>query len=574
MRTRRSYFPITTNVTIPRRQRKKNSNIVEPELRTMDDNQVFDNRTMAQMLQAPIEGYEDAIVVPPINANNFELKQTLINLVQRNQFTGRQDPHNHLRFFNKVTSTFRHPEVPNTTIKLLPFPFSLEGEAQIWLDKEPPRSILMWEDLVSKFINQFFPSSKIIYLRNEIINFLQKPNETFNEAWERFKDLLSNTIPNPRNKAKAIKTQSGTSYNGPPIPPPVVEKEPEATKDTELPSTENIQPPSVQVHEKEKNQFMEICICFALFIVQSNTKIRRRAMRCTIPDSQRLSFTTLCQRILRFSGAIRNSKAYKEYYAIATREAAPKPKASVRRTKSSSNTSITPPTAASSSRPKASAKGKQTAKASKAKSLSALSEVAMTEAQQLKLVTKRSMQQMHISQHSGSGTDEGTGSKPGVPDVPSDEDDDKDDNDEGGDDEHESNEETREEESFKPIPQTLKDSEDEDDGEEDLGLNIGSCKSLIELEYHLEEVYKAITDQLDWVNPEGHQYPHNLLQPLPLIPDNQGRHIIPFAHFINNDLEYLWGGASSRKYTTLVIKTKAADYGHIKWIENLVPRTM
>nr|GEW17190.1 reverse transcriptase domain-containing protein [Tanacetum cinerariifolium] len=66
---------------------------------------------MTQMLQAPIEGYEDAIVVPQINANNFELKQTLINLVQSNQFTGRQDPHNHLRFFNKVTSTFRYPEI-------------------------------------------------------------------------------------------------------------------------------------------------------------------------------------------------------------------------------------------------------------------------------------------------------------------------------------------------------------------------------------------------------------------------------------------------------------------------------
>nr|GFA30832.1 hypothetical protein [Tanacetum cinerariifolium] len=60
-----------------------------------------DNRTMEQILQAPIKGYEDAIVVPPINANNFELKQTLINLVQSNQFTGRHDPHNHLRFFNK-----------------------------------------------------------------------------------------------------------------------------------------------------------------------------------------------------------------------------------------------------------------------------------------------------------------------------------------------------------------------------------------------------------------------------------------------------------------------------------------
>nr|GFA75392.1 hypothetical protein [Tanacetum cinerariifolium] len=102
----------------------------------------------------------------------------------------------------------------------------------------------------------------------------------------------------------------------------------------------------------------------------------------------------------------------------------------------------------------------------------------------------------------------------------------------------------------------------------------GSCKSLIELEYHLEEVYKATTDQLDWVNPEGQQYPHNLLQPLPLIPDNRGRRIIPFAHFINNDLEYLCGGASSRKYITSVTKTKAADYRHIKWIEDLVPRTM
>nr|GFC24939.1 hypothetical protein [Tanacetum cinerariifolium] len=77
----------------------------------------------------------------------------------------------------------------------------------------------------------------------------------------------------------------------------------------------------------------------------------------------------------------------------------------------------------------------------------------------------------------------------------------------------------------------------------------GSCNSLTELEYHLEE-------------------------PLPLIPDNRGRRVIPFDHFINNDLAYLWGGASSRKYTTSVTKTKAADYGHIKWIEDLEPRAM
>nr|GEX49675.1 hypothetical protein [Tanacetum cinerariifolium] len=143
MRTQRSYFPPSNS--IPRHSRRKSTSLVESDIQT--NATMADDRTMAQMLQAPIEGYEDAIVVPPINANNFELKQTLINLVQSNQFAGRQDPHNHLRFFNKVTSTFRHPEVPNTTVKLLLFPFSLEGEARIWLDKEPPRSILTWEDL-------------------------------------------------------------------------------------------------------------------------------------------------------------------------------------------------------------------------------------------------------------------------------------------------------------------------------------------------------------------------------------------------------------------------------------------
>ncbi|GKA28583.1 hypothetical protein Tco_0714828 [Tanacetum coccineum] len=92
----------------------------------------------------------------------------------------------------------------------------------------------------------------------------------------------------------------------------------------------------------------------------------------------------------------------------------------------------------------------------------------------------------------------------------------------------------------------------------------GSCKSLVELEYFIEEVCKANTDQLDWNNPEGQQYPHDLRKPLPLIPNSRGRRVIPFDHFINNDLAYLSGGVLSQTYATLVTKTKAADYGHIK----------
>ncbi|GJV79061.1 hypothetical protein Tco_1514931 [Tanacetum coccineum] len=102
----------------------------------------------------------------------------------------------------------------------------------------------------------------------------------------------------------------------------------------------------------------------------------------------------------------------------------------------------------------------------------------------------------------------------------------------------------------------------------------GTCKSLTELEYFCEEVYKATTEKLDWINPEGRQYPHDLRQPPSLVLNSQGRRVIPFHHFINNDLEYLRGGVSSRKYSTSVTKTKAADYGHIKWIEDLVPNSM
>nr|GEU50449.1 DNA-directed DNA polymerase [Tanacetum cinerariifolium] len=125
-----------------------------------------DQRTMAQLLQAPTKGYEDFF---------------------RHD---KEDPHAHIRYFNKITSTLKFPDISNTSIKLMLFPFSLEGATRIWLEKEPPRSIFSWDDLVSKFINQFFPLYKTTNLRNEITNFQQRFDESFSEAWDRFKDLL------------------------------------------------------------------------------------------------------------------------------------------------------------------------------------------------------------------------------------------------------------------------------------------------------------------------------------------------------------------------------------------------
>nr|GEW43893.1 hypothetical protein [Tanacetum cinerariifolium] len=206
---------------------------------------------------------------------------------------------------------------------------------------------------------------------------------------------------------------------------------------------------------------------------------------------------------------IRNSEAYKEYCAVATGATPPKTKASVQKTKSSSDTIVTPPpTAAAGTGLFTSAKGKQLAKASKAKSLTALFELAMTKAEHLKLATKRSLQQTHISQASGFVANEGTGDDgdddeegsddqddddgqddENKDDDDQDEGDDDDDQEEGNDDYQDSDEEgeefihprisvhdeeeRRDEESFDHIPKTPKNTDDEGNGEENLGLNVG-----------------------------------------------------------------------------------------------------
>ncbi|GJX22518.1 reverse transcriptase domain-containing protein [Tanacetum coccineum] len=139
--------------TIPKRRNRRRS-IQRVESFSLVETPVVmmaDQRTMAELLRTPTEGYSEAIV---------------------------------------ITSTLKYKDVPETSIKLMLFPFSIDGPARILLDKEPPRSILTWDNLVSKFINHFFPPSKTTNLRNEISNFNKKFEETFSEAWDRFKDLL------------------------------------------------------------------------------------------------------------------------------------------------------------------------------------------------------------------------------------------------------------------------------------------------------------------------------------------------------------------------------------------------
>ncbi|GJT52210.1 hypothetical protein Tco_0978367 [Tanacetum coccineum] len=125
MRTRRSNYPNNTNVTIPRRRRRQASNIVEPEIRTIVE---MAERTMEELLRAPTEGYGEAIVLPKINADHFEIKTNLLQLVQANPFYGREidNPHAHINSFKRITSTLRFRNVPNDVIKHMIIINSLE----------------------------------------------------------------------------------------------------------------------------------------------------------------------------------------------------------------------------------------------------------------------------------------------------------------------------------------------------------------------------------------------------------------------------------------------------------------
>nr|GFA99228.1 reverse transcriptase domain-containing protein [Tanacetum cinerariifolium] len=305
MRTRNSYFLNNSSVAILRRRNKRRTpNVVEPELCTIVEvAPMADNRTTEELLQAPTKGYGEAIVISKINADHFEIKTNLLQLVQANPYHGfeRENPHTHIKNFKRITSTLKFRDVPNDVIKFMMFSYSPEGSARVWYDKEPPNSILTWEDLVNKFMNQYFLPSKTTHLKNEISRFTQRFEETFGEAWERFKEMLrayphhgftkltqidnfhnglnendqdslnaavastsgtlpSNTIPNTKGEIKEITIRSGIAYEGPsiptkPSPKKVVERETEETMDKEQTnfqgSTAHIQPPVVPISEPD-----------------------------------------------------------------------------------------------------------------------------------------------------------------------------------------------------------------------------------------------------------------------------------------------------------------------------------
>nr|GEU99232.1 reverse transcriptase domain-containing protein [Tanacetum cinerariifolium] len=230
-----------------------------------------DQRTMAQFLQVPTKGYEDAIFVPAITADNFELKHGLLTLVQNkheacDRFKDllQACPHHGFSELHQLDTFYNALNFKDQD--------SLNSAADDnFLDKMPRKCLAIIESkskvhysrnkpVVAKAPAYQASSPQTQGVSKEDFSAYVKANDAFvnsNSASTSSPGTLpSNTIANPRSNLKAITTQSGVSYDGPQIPPPpsflpkVVENKPVATKDTMNPtnngSTEDVQPQVVQ----------------------------------------------------------------------------------------------------------------------------------------------------------------------------------------------------------------------------------------------------------------------------------------------------------------------------------------
>nr|GEV54947.1 DNA-directed DNA polymerase [Tanacetum cinerariifolium] len=171
MRTRSNFYPSNSFTTIPRRSnRRRIPNIVEPEIRTIAEIILMADRTIEELLQAPTEGYGEAIVISKIHAKNFEIKTNLLQLVQANKFHSRENdnPHTHISNFKRMTATLKYRDVPNDAIKLMRFPYSLEDRARIWSNVS--RVNTNSRDVVSKTDDRIDKLADQISTLVEIIN--------------------------------------------------------------------------------------------------------------------------------------------------------------------------------------------------------------------------------------------------------------------------------------------------------------------------------------------------------------------------------------------------------------------
>ncbi|KAM2819065.1 hypothetical protein PS2_037519 [Malus domestica] len=120
----------------------------------------------------------------------FEIKQHMLNILPTFHGLSSDDPNMHIAEFLMGCKNILVRGFSTESIKLRLFPYTLKDQARRWLLTLPSGSITTWAQLSEKFLNKYYPTSKTLDMRTQILSFAQKPNEEFHEAWERFKELI------------------------------------------------------------------------------------------------------------------------------------------------------------------------------------------------------------------------------------------------------------------------------------------------------------------------------------------------------------------------------------------------
>ena len=103
-----------------------------------------------------------------------------------------EDAATHLNNFVDLCDMQKKKDTDNNIVKLKLFLFSLRDHAKVWFSSLPKNSIDSWNNCKDAFISKYFPPTKIISLRNNIMNFKQLYHEHVAQVWERMKLMIHN----------------------------------------------------------------------------------------------------------------------------------------------------------------------------------------------------------------------------------------------------------------------------------------------------------------------------------------------------------------------------------------------
>ncbi|KAK8564488.1 hypothetical protein V6N12_036611 [Hibiscus sabdariffa] len=155
-----------------------------------------EQRHLGQNPPAPaedLEGLNPAVTTPEFEAEHFELKPVMFNILNTlGQFSGlpAENARQHLKSFLEICNSFKIHGVSNDVLKLKLFPYSLTDKAKAWLNNLPPGSLRSWTELCRSFLAKFSYNNMTDHLRNQITSFRQEDDEAMHEAWERYRDLF------------------------------------------------------------------------------------------------------------------------------------------------------------------------------------------------------------------------------------------------------------------------------------------------------------------------------------------------------------------------------------------------